>query len=59
MEWINVKDRLPTEDEEVLISSNGFCYVTYHHGEGWELGEFNLCDAEITHWQPLPVTPII
>jgi hypothetical protein len=59
MEWINVKDKLPQEKENIL---------SYRHYDGWivicyynENRRFMLePDTEaylITHWMPLPNPP--
>lgn len=59
MEWISVKDRLPNDSNEVIITDGRF--VT--GGYGWYGDYFsndyddNMELSEITHWMPLPAPP--
>lgn len=50
--WIDVNDRLPDEDEQVLGFSNIGVVETY--GTLW-LEDFEIW--QITHWQPLLPPP--
>lgn len=59
MEWISVNDKLPEEDQLVLVANGKyfnlrhFCDDTWFNclsGEGFELNEY-------THWMPLPEPP--
>lgn len=65
MTWINVKDRLPREDEKVLfylperveIFAGSYQQkfgkgVFAENMDGWWFE-----DEEITHWMPLPTPP--
>lgn len=57
-DWISVEDRLPEEDKEVLVNINGFCYVAYWYGDGWDVTlEDKSVTKNPTHWQPLPQPP--
>lgn len=67
MEWININDRLPEIDEDVLLLTDGGviegnrCNKTYM----WEFIQLCIhvcgcCSSEddiVTHWQPLPKEP--
>lgn len=57
--WISVKDRLPKEDDGVvLVYSSGVepavftgdIFLEYDKYEGWEINN-------VTHWTPLPEPP--
>jgi len=62
MKWISVKDRLPENEDVVLIyagdeyqdvamfSNSDFYEFDWEH-DGWEH------ESEVTHWMPLPVPP--
>jgi len=63
MDWIPVGERLPEEDEKVLLFALELFYDTqvdcgvYSDGE-WQIitnGGWDSCD--VTHWQPLPKPP--
>ena len=70
MDWILVKQQLPTLDEMVLVYSMadetiGFGYFhKWRNKRGWEcFATFNpdvegLTDSTITHWMPLPAPPL-
>jgi hypothetical protein len=58
MEWINCSDRLPSENEKVLIHlKSGHIETDYisnpKDGNLWSF----VCKNEITHWMPLPEPP--
>lgn len=65
--WINVKDRLPEKDEDVLIYRGQFRghlinVYTYLGNNEWEdeYGYWSRTDDEgITHWMPLPEPPTV
>ena len=70
--WISVKDRLPENDDRVLVWENKFgtsrplengCWEFAYYDGKWE--DMNLKDYEnnadyilITHWMPLPPPPM-
>jgi hypothetical protein len=63
-EWIDVKDRLPTLLEDVLVcviyEGNDFGVVTNSYRDGyphwtWEMGSAK--NYSVTHWMPLPEPP--
>lgn len=59
MEWINVNERLPKEDERVLVcckTKKGVQSVNmaYQVNGMWH-GNGSM--ASVTHWQPLPELP--
>lgn len=62
MEWINVKDRLPEPEVEIIIYDNkmhivtGYRYSLFDEPDLWiSTGEFTLYD--VTHWMSLPKSP--
>lgn len=65
MNWINVKDKLPEENADVLIYRGGFIgdlmnVYTYKGHNEWEdeYGYWSITEDEgITHWMPLPAPP--
>lgn len=59
-QWISVKDRLPEEDQEVLIydwPSRSTCifWKSRKLAHQWELSNGRNCNP--THWMPLPKPP--
>jgi hypothetical protein len=52
--WISVKDRLPKNDDEVLVSTR-----LKNIGIGWwdSYWRSDLSVKEITHWMPMPAPP--
>lgn len=56
-EWISVKERLPEENELVLIyQPKAGNWVSSHDKHGWGMWENGLT-CEPTHWMPLPEVP--
>ena len=56
--WISVEDRLPPDQQEVLV------YTVSQKGLGnidkgyWSIGRFiHRGSAKVTHWMPLPEPP--
>jgi hypothetical protein len=68
--WINVKDRLPDESNNVLVFNGNFIAIGYYRKDfkindnnsilaiprKWEYANVIL-DWDITHWMPLPEPP--
>lgn len=59
-EWISVKDRLPSRDEEVLVYTDRYMYVAqilYFEKEvpQWITG--SVVFEGVTHWTALPEGP--
>ena len=56
--WISVEDRLPDDQEEVLVctrSKNGYRNIDKGY---WSIDRFiHRGRAEVTHWMPLPEPP--
>lgn len=59
-DWIPVSERLPEEDEWVLVFSkrgrrpvhdSKLLYVDEDYGPQW------ICSHSVTHWMPLPEPP--
>ena len=56
-EWISVKDRLPKNDEIVIICTDkNFIYAGELIGNTWFLDN-DSWTATVTHWMPLPQPP--
>ena len=56
-EWISVKDRLPKDDEIVIIcTEKGFVYAGELIGDAWFLDNDSWTES-VTHWMPLPEPP--
>lgn len=71
--WINVKDRLPENDKDVLafVQYDECAITAFWNGKQWRSGsqarDYIECDGykesvlheyKVTHWQPLPPTPL-
>ena len=53
-EWISVKDRLPEDDEVVIICTDkNFVYAGELIGDTWFLDNDSWTET-VTHWMPLP-----
>ena len=56
-EWISVDDRLPKDDEIVIICTDeNFIYAGELIGDTWFLDN-DSWTATVTHWMPLPLPP--
>ena len=56
-EWISVDDRLPDDDEVVIICTDkNFVYAGELIGDTWFLDN-DSWTATVTHWMPLPKPP--
>lgn len=57
--WISVKERMPEDWDDVLITNGEFVCRGYCNNAVWfassDGGEFD--PEEITHWQPMPEPP--
>jgi hypothetical protein len=56
--WISVMDRLPENDNEVLIVASGEVTTAFYEAGdfGWSYGTTGY-ETTITHWMPLPKPP--
>lgn len=67
MNWISVKDRLPSKYSYYLTENRNEKYVSrfagyrilrfYPKDKKWSDGSFDLNFDEVTHWMPLPEPP--
>lgn len=65
MEWIKCSDRLPNEDELVLVYGEDGVFRAYYNDinfPSWQcspIGSYagDGCVFGITHWMPLPEIP--
>ena len=61
--WISVKERLPDDGVDVLITDGknrdvSFCQPTYYDdSKEWFIRIYFGHFGKITHWQPLPEPP--
>lgn len=56
-EWISVTDRLPEDDEVVIICTDkNFVYAGELIGDTWFLDNDSWTET-VTHWMPLPPPP--
>ena len=56
-EWISVKDRLPDDDEVVIICTDkNFVYAGELIGDTWFLDN-DSWTATVTHWMTMPEPP--
>jgi hypothetical protein len=58
MNWIDVKDQLPEEKKQILITDGEFVKLGYF--SIWDNGYFWGAPpylSQITHWMPLPELP--
>ena len=67
--WISVNDRLPEDEQGVLVIASGrpqehlvldnACELaTFYAGEGWLLEAYpDWGDPQVTYWMPLPERP--
>lgn len=68
-QWISVNDRLPEDEQEVLVLANGrprehleldsaYELATFYAGEGWLFEAYpDWDDPQVTYWMPLPERP--
>ena len=60
--WISVNDRLPEDDQDVLVCVNGNTidtgYCTFGYGGQSRFWQAYAClSNNVTHWMPLPKLP--
>lgn len=56
-EWVSVDDRLPEDDEVVIIfTDKNFVYAGELIGDTWFLDNDNWTET-VTHWMPMPDPP--
>jgi hypothetical protein len=60
MKWISVKDRLPEEDQDLLLFDS-YIEIGYFDGKNFmysEVDRYGYIKASgVTHWMPLPEEP--
>lgn len=61
MNWINILDSCPRDDETVLVTycfNNNMVPIFAYYDEEKDifmsLGSLDICPLKITHWCPLP-----
>ena len=53
--WIDVKDRLPENNEDVLVTTKLETIDIGWHSDGvWEIDYISQADGDIVAWMPLP-----
>ena len=62
VKWIPVTERLPKDEQEVLVYTIHHCYYTWvchNKVEYWWEDEYGYCCDfdDVTHWMPLPEPP--
>lgn len=67
--WISVNDRLPEDEQDVLVIASGrprehleldsaHELATFYAGEGWYFDAYpEWEDPQVTYWMPLPERP--
>jgi hypothetical protein len=57
--WIDVKERLPANEVNVLVYDSGDTYEAFHINGVWrpELDLLGSITLKVTHWQKLPSPP--
>ena len=60
MEWISVKDRLPEDGGDYLVTDGFACMVSAFRSKNNEWDFWNIkwwSSEQVTHWMPLPKPP--
>lgn len=58
MEWISVKNRLPENIGDYLVTDGFACMVSVFRGNEWDFWNIKWWSSEqVTHWMPLPKSP--
>lgn len=55
--WISVEERMPENDDDVLVFSSSGIGLGYYSRCGYWVDYVNTNDECITHWMPLPEPP--
>lgn len=59
--WVSVTERIPKENETVLISDGKVVLIAMHRpGSGayhWDCDTYGLSKDEVSDWMPLPEVP--
>ena len=58
MEWINVKDKLPTDNKQKIVYHSRGVSFAYYNGYYWisSIGKSHYVRT-VTYWMDLPVPP--
>ncbi len=58
MDWIDVKDRLPLNDDYVLVyfSSSDEIWLGYYYKNRWNIDEYGETN-DVGYWMELPKKP--
>lgn len=57
MTWISVRERVPREEELMLLHDGQFPYVGYLYCGKWNAAGKWTDYRMISHWMPLPAPP--
>jgi len=60
MEWISVKEKLPEDNERVLIFENRYnnqYTALYYKERNWFIVKDYMPAEDVSHWMPLPKPP--
>ena len=55
VKWISVKERLPDENIDLLMTVGAHVYCGQYRDGEWITHDYHL--EKITHWMPLPNAP--
>lgn len=57
--WISTKDRLPDDEQTVLIAlADGEVWTGFHDGDdGWRFVSADKVGSPVTHWMSFPEPP--
>jgi hypothetical protein len=58
MEWIKVEDRLPKENETVIVAWPEHCALAYMRDNLFYPAHPAPWTLPVTHWMPLPELPL-
>ena len=56
IEWIACSDRLPDDEETVLVVTEGETWMGFHEPYGWFATDATPL-ADVTHWATMPEMP--